>query len=122
MILTDYEMVFPHCGEVGEDGTVLTPEWAVCDVDLVDALADEVLRADWECASTMRDLADYRRHVENQDMGTVGELVMRAERYRSALARSIAELLMSAIAIARLRDITCSDIQLAIDKHAGLAS
>jgi hypothetical protein len=121
MVLTDYEVVFPHCSDVDEDGTaIFTPNGTVRDADYINALADDVLCADRDYGNVMRDLADYRCCVENQDESTVGELVSRVEKYRGALVDSITALLVSIKALARSRDITCGDIQLAVDKYAGL--
>lgn len=123
MILTDYEMVFPMTGDVLVDNeTIVMPDGDYNDADVVESLAKDVDRSEWDYMEAMRDLANYKSTVENHDASTIGELVERAERYRGCLVGDIAKLLVVTIALSRAWDIPCSDIQLAIDRYAGLAS
>jgi hypothetical protein len=123
MVLTDYEIVFPMTGDVLVDNeTIVMPDGDYNDADVIESLAKDVDRSEWDYMEAMRDLANYKSTVENHDAGTIGELVERAERYRGCLVGDIAKLLVVTIALSRAWDITCSDIQLAIDRYAGLAS
>ena len=122
MILTDYEIVFPMVGMVFDDGTVITPDGYYNDADVIESLAKEVDMEERDYMNAMQDLENYKRTVENQDAGMIGELVKRIERYRSVLVSDVAELMVVTILFSRSWDIPCSDIQLAIDKYAGLAS
>ena len=122
MVLTDYEMVFPMVGTAFDDGTVITPKGDYNDADVIESLAEDVNKAEWDYMNAMEDLKNYKRNVENHDAGTIGELVERVEGYRSVLVNDVAELLVVTTLFSRAWDITCSEIQLAIDRYAGLAS
>lgn len=121
MLTTDYELVFPQCGDV-EGYYATTPGGMVCDGECVSILAQDINMADRDYYTVLDDLNSYMECVENQDDGTLKELRTRSAEYRDKLVVTIAEVLVSAVSVARAHDITDMEVQRGVDRYVGLAS
>ena len=121
MLTTDYELVFPQCGDV-EGYYTTTPKGIVCNGELIASLGQDFYPIETNYSTALDDLNSYMRYVENQDDNTLSELKERSVAYREDLVNAIAETLVAIIAVARAHDVSDTDIQLGVDRYVGLAS